>query len=94
MVWFGVAATIGLAIACLFAVLARLIREDYPRVFHELGEPGLIPKHLSTPDWKFFRFLWFGEFRRLGDSRVNRLCALLILHQLAFALWIVWPLVL
>ena len=94
MVWFGITATIALAIVYFFATLAKLLREDHPEAFHELGEPALVPKQLAAANWGFFRFLWFGEFRRLGDARVNWLCALLIIHQIVFLLWIFWPLIL
>ena len=94
MVWFGITATIALAIVYFFATLAKRLRENHSEAFHEIGEPALIPKQLAAANWGFFRFLWFGEFRRLGDPQVNRLCPALILLQLVFVLSVFWPLIL
>jgi hypothetical protein len=94
MVWFGVTATIGLAIVYLFAILAKRLRENHSDAYREIGEPSVIPKQLATANWGFFRFLWFGEFRQLGDPQVNRLCVVLILLQLGFVIWVFWPLIL
>ena len=94
MVWFRIAATIAIAIVYFFATLAKLLREDHPEAFRELGEPSLVPKYLAAANWGFFKFLWFGHFRRLGDKRVNRLCLLLLIHQIVFVAWVFRPLVL
>ena len=94
MVWFGITATMALAIVYFFAMLSKRLRENHPDAFRELGEPAPIPKKLAAAKWGFFRFLWFAEFRRLRDPQLNRFCAVLILLQLAFVFWVFWPLIL
>jgi hypothetical protein len=94
MVWTLATSTLFLVLLLLFAAFTRLLREDHPDVYRELGSPSLIPKDVQRVDWRITKFLWTGAYRRVGDKRLTRLGVLMQLYVVLFALWVFWPLLL
>jgi hypothetical protein len=92
MVWTLTTATLFLIFLLLFAAFNRLLREDHPDVYRELGSPSLIPKDVRQVDWRTTKFLWSGAYRRVADKRLTRVGLLLQLYVVLFALWVFWPL--
>lgn len=90
-VWLVVTLVLfGLAGYCS-AVLSRLLREDHPETFRKLGEPGFVPKSLTSPQWPALRFVWLGEYRALDDPRVTRACRFIHAITVVFLLWVFGP---
>jgi Na+-driven multidrug efflux pump len=93
MTWALISACLFGIFLYLFATFLRLLREDHPDVYRELGSPSLLPKDPLSPDWSTAKFVWSGAYRKVGDARLSRLGVLLRLYVILFVLWCFWPLV-
>jgi len=82
MAWAVCTMTLFMGFLYLFAIFLRLLREDHPDIYRRLGSPALIPKDPQAMDWRTARFLWRGEYRRVGDRRLTRVGHLLRLYTL------------
>ena len=93
MVWIVIAVAILMGIVYLMAALIRLLREYHPESFTALGSPSLFPERLTVEtNWKFTRFLWVSDPRKLGDPRVTKLVWLIRIESALFLAWCFWPL--
>lgn len=78
---------VGLALTLFLAAwAATVLRRRYPKTWEQVGGPGLgrlgLQSHLD-----YLRFWWSGEYRSLGDGKIDGLAiALLITFFLSVGL--------
>jgi len=95
MAWATISLTLFLLALILAMAFVRLLREEHPDLYLELGSPALIPRdptHFSF-NWKFAKFMWTGEYLRVKDPRLRRLGIANQVYTILFGLWCFWPLV-
>jgi len=83
--WFPAlfaAAVVGVLLSTL--VLHR-IKMDFPRVYSDIGSPSLFNSSIKN-NWLFLKFLWKGDYRKLGNPSLTKLCILLQVYTVLYTI--------
>ena len=89
LIFFGLLLSV-LAGAFTSVLVYRNLRRRHEARWRELGEPGIFLNLPTEARRRVSRFIWKGEYRALGDSRLSRLIgAVKILTVVSLGLFVV-----
>lgn len=69
--------------------LLRILREEYPDTFEELGSPSVFENNSLENNWWTLRFVMTSRCHDLGDRRISSTCRALRLFLIGAVAWAV-----
>lgn len=76
-------------------LLFSILSSKHPREFSEIGSPHLVLNNTPGNNFKFLRFLYLGEFRKLSSIAISSICYLIcVLHVGLLSCLVAYPLLL
>ena len=92
LIWIGFLFAGAAGWMVLVQRLIRLLRDDHPTAYSEVGSPTLFLNNSLASSFLMFKFVFGGE-RAVNDDRVKNLCRTLRIFFIAYALLLMVPIV-
>jgi hypothetical protein len=92
LVWVGLLFAGAASWMVLLQRLIRLLRNDHPAVYSAIGHPTLFLNNSLANGFLMFKFVFGGE-RAINDHRVRKLCRILRVFFISYALLLIVPIV-